>query len=77
MKKSKRIPIKAAKEFADKFEKDQVIILSWDKKTGSTWVTTYGKTKKDCEQAAHGGNEIKRMLNWPEELCNAKPSRSK
>lgn len=77
MRKSKRIPIKTAKEFANKFEKDQVIILSWDKATGTTWVTTYGKTKEDCIQAAKGGNRIKKMLSWPEELCNAKPSRLK
>lgn len=59
MKKSKRIPIKAAKEFANQYDKDQVIILCWDKETNSTWVTTYGKSKADCEQAAEGGNEIK------------------
>jgi len=77
MKKSKRIPIKAAKEFAKNFEKDQVIILTWDKKTNSTWVTTYGKSLKDCEQAANGGNEIKRLLKWPENKCNDIPNRIK
>ena len=77
MKKSERIPIKAAKEFASKYKKDQVIILSWDEETNSTWVTTYGKTIKDCEQAAKGGNEIKRLLKWPEEKCNEVPNRLK
>lgn len=40
-------------------------------------VTTYGKTISDCENAAEGGNAIKKLLGWPEELCNAKPKRSK
>lgn len=75
MKKSKKIPIKAAKEVADKFDKDQVIILSFDKENNTTTVTTYGKTVYDCGQAALAGNEIKRLLHWPEELCNDKPNR--
>ena len=77
MGKSKRIPIKAAKEFAKTYEKDQVIILCWDKQTNTTWVTTYGKSPEDCQQAADGGNEIKRQLNWPEKDCDAVPSRTK
>jgi hypothetical protein len=74
---SKKLPITAAKEIAKKYDKDQVIILAWDKTTGETWVTTYGKTIKDCEQAAEGGNNIKRFLGWPEEMCKAKPARIK
>lgn len=77
MKKSKRIPIKAAREFAKNYDKDQVIILAWDRETNSTWVTTYGKSLEDCDQAAQGGNEIKRLLNWPEEKCNDVPTRVK
>lgn len=75
---SKKMPIAAAKEIAKKYDKDQVIILTWDRKTGTTWVTTYGKTLVDCEQAAVGGNRIKKqILKWPDELCQDKPARAK
>lgn len=69
-----RIPIKAAKKFAQENECKQVIVLAWDGKR--THVVTYGETLKDCEQAAIGGNKIKReILHWPEELCKAQPRR--
>lgn len=77
MSESKRIPIAAAKHIADEFGKDQVIVVTWDKTTGTTWVTTYGKTVDECTQAAEGGNRVKRALGWPESLCSAKPARAK
>jgi hypothetical protein len=74
----KRIPIKLAKEYAEKAEQDQVIIFSFEKATGRTHVVTYGKTKLDCAQAAEGGNKLKRsFLKWPEELCTSLPARIK
>jgi hypothetical protein len=73
----KNIPIKAAKEIAAKFNKDMVIIVCWDKTHGRTHVTTYGKTLEDCIHAAEGGNLVKRAIGWPEEMCNAVPSRAK
>ena len=73
----KPIPIKTAKDIANTFDKDQVIIVTWDKTHGRTHVTTYGKTLEECAQAAEGGNQVKRALEWPEELCNAKPARLK
>jgi len=72
----KRITIAAAKQIADLFDKDQVIIIAFSKKDGKTWVTTYGRTVQDCEQAADGGNRLKRFMGWPEELCNAAPRRA-
>ncbi|MFA6159166.1 MAG: hypothetical protein WC763_06110 [Candidatus Paceibacterota bacterium] len=71
------IPISAAQRIADEFDKNQVIIVTWDAKHGKTHVTTYGRTKEECEQAAVGGNLVKRALGWPENLCNAKPVRTK
>lgn len=71
----KRIPIKAAKDVADKYNLKQVILCVWDGEL--THVVTYGKTLEDCSQAACGGNNIKRALGWPEELCQAEPSRVK
>lgn len=58
---SKSIPISAAREFAKNYEKDQVIVLSFSRSDGKTWVTTYGKTAEDCEQAALGGNKLKQV----------------
>lgn len=72
---SKAIPISAARDFAQKFDKDQVIVLSFSKVDGKTWVTTYGKTQEDCEQAAAGGNKLKKAMGWPDDLCQAKPAR--
>lgn len=74
----KRIPIKAAKDIAQKYDSDQVILITWNKKTGTTSVVTYGKTKDDCVQAANGGNLIKKkILGWPDDQCLATPARSK
>lgn len=71
----KRIPIRVAKDISQEFDQDEVIVVTWDSKTGTTHVVTYGKTKLDCEAAAEGGNRVKRALGWPEKLCNAKPAR--
>lgn len=72
----KDIPIEVAKSIAEEFDKNQVIIVTWDKVHGRTHVTTYGKTLEECQQAAKGGNLVKRALGWPDELCQAKPDRS-
>lgn len=74
---TKRIPIRAAKTIADEFSQDQVVVLTFDRATGMTHVVTYGKTLEDCKQAAEGGNRMKRLMGWPEELCNAKPARAR
>jgi hypothetical protein len=71
----KRIPIKAAREISAKYDLKQVIILAWDGKL--THVVTYGKTMEDCDQAAQGGNKMKKAFGWPESLCQAEPSRVK
>ncbi len=69
----KEVPISAAEEIAERFDKDQVIIATWDAKFGVTHITTFGKGKENKVQAAQGGNFIKMALDWPEELCNEKP----
>ncbi len=73
----KDIPISVAKEIAETFDKNQVIIVTWDKVHGKTHVTTYGKSLEECKQAAIGGNFIKKALGWPNELCNDVPDRIK
>lgn len=69
----KRIPIKAAKTLAEKYDLDQVIITAWDGER--MHVVTYGRSLEDCKQAAQGGNFVKKALGFPEELCNEVPSR--
>ena len=69
------IPISAAKQIADEYDWNQVIVVAWNKKTGTQHVTTYGKSKQDCKEAACGGNFVKRALGWPDELCHAEPER--
>lgn len=73
----KDIPIKAAREIAKAYDKSQVIILTFDKVHGKTHVTTYGRTVEDCRQAAEGGNKLKKVMGWPDELCHAKPARAR
>ncbi len=75
MGKYKRIPVTAAKEIAKKYDKDQVIVITWDKAHGMMHVTTYGKTVEDCKQAAEGGNKLKEVLGFPEVLCKTEPAR--
>ena len=69
----KRIPIAAAKRLAAQYGLSQVIIGAWDGER--THVVTYGKSLKDCEQAAKGGNLFKKAMGWPEEKCQDMPSR--
>lgn len=71
------VPVTAAKRIAKEFDKDQVIVVTWDAAHGKTHVTTYGKTVEECAQAAEGGNLVKRALGWPESLCDAAPPRVK
>ena len=71
----KRIPIQAAKNIGQEFGYTQVIITAFDKETGITSVATWGKSQSDCEQAAVGGNFVKKALGWPPEKCNDKPAR--
>jgi len=71
--KPKRIPIKAAKEVAEKLGLRQVILVAWDGE--ATHVITYGETEEDCAQAAIGGNKIKRAIGFPEEMTHEKPAR--
>lgn len=70
---AKRIPIAATKNIAKKYGQRQVILVTWDGKT--THVVTYGTSLTDCDQAATGGNTVKKWLGWPESLQHAVPSR--
>ena len=73
--KNKRIPIKVCKQISKDYGMSQVILLCYDKNDNRTHVVTYGKSVKDCKEAADGGNKLKKVLGWPEELCKAVPKR--
>lgn len=73
----KRIPISTAKRICEEYGYSQVIIHAFDIETGIQHVTTFGKSIEDCDNAAKGGNAIKKMLGWPDELCHDKPARIK
>jgi hypothetical protein len=69
----KRMPISSAKDIANKFDCKQVIIAAWDGER--THIVTYGKSAEDCDQAAQGGNLIKKAMGWPKSMLNDEPSR--
>lgn len=60
---SKRIPVAAAKEFAKKYGKDQVIVVCWDARSGKHWITTYGTDVRHCAMAEMGGDRIAKALD--------------
>ena len=70
----KKIAIAKAPEIAQ-LGYDEVIIVGANYETGTQSVCTYGKSQTACENAAIGGNTIKKLLNWPDEKCKAKPTR--
>lgn len=71
----RRIPIIEAKNIAKKYGQAQVIIVTWDKENGRTHVVTYGESLQDCDQAAKGGNVVKKALGFPDALCHEQPAR--
>jgi hypothetical protein len=72
----KPIPISTARYLSQKFEYPEIVIFAYNPKTGRQHVTTYGKTKAQCLDAAQAGNYLKKALGWPEEECNAQPDLS-
>lgn len=71
-----RIPIAAAKRIAIEYGYDQVVIFARAWRTeGREHVTTYGKTTEDCDVAARMGNQLKRVVGWPDSKCQDKPAR--
>lgn len=73
----KPIPINWAKKIAEDLGYTQVIIHGYDGNSGIQHVTTFGKSLADCDNAAKGGNVIKKLLGFPEEACKSVPPRIK
>ncbi len=72
---AKRITISVAKVLAERQGLRQVIIIALNADDDIMHVVTYGKTIEDCRLAAESGNNLKRHMGWPEELCSAVPAR--
>ena len=77
MKTGNRIPILDATRIGEKHGYSQVIIVAWDDQTGTTSVVTWGKSLKQSEEAAKGGNFVKKAMGWPDDMCQAEPARVK
>lgn len=71
-----KIPFEVAKEICEKYDEDQCIILTWNKKNNCTTVVTYGVGDSNSVQATNGGKEIKDFLQLKYET-NAIPDRFK
>lgn len=67
-----KLPIKAAEDVAKKYDQAQVILVTWDEKTGLTHTVSYGKNKKHCAQAAEGISLVREVLGFPPEMREAK-----
>ncbi len=56
------IPVSEAKDLAEKYGKDQVLIFAYDRESGRMHTTTYGKSAEDKLQAAQGGDRVAEIL---------------
>lgn len=63
-----RIPIKALKELSKKYNLSHVILFAHHPDSKDDHIVTYGKSVKDCSQAADFGNLIKDFMDWPKRL---------
>jgi len=63
------IPVSAAKEIADKYGVDQVVIIARKvDPNGREYVTTYGKDPNHCKIAAMMGDHLKyKVMGWEKE----------
>lgn len=56
------VPVKAAKEIAEKYDKAIVIVNTWDTTNGLLHTTTYGASEAQKLQAAKGGDIAAKAL---------------
>jgi len=58
----KPVPVESARQLAKDFDKDIVIVLTWDRKHNLMHTTTYGKEPADKISAANGGDIAAKAL---------------
>lgn len=66
------ITIKEAKQLREKLGYTHLVILGISSDC-TQHVTTHGKTSVQAKEAANMGNNLKKYLEWPLNLCNSKP----
>jgi hypothetical protein len=67
-----RIAIKEAKRIREELNLTHLVIFGIDKE-GIQHVCTHGGNLKQAKEAADCGNNLRKSLGWPDELCNAVP----
>ena len=68
----KEISIKEVKETREALGFQKIVILGIDNDF-KQHVVTHGNTTKDADIAAKLGNDLKKVLKWPDDICNIKP----
>ncbi len=66
------ITIKQTKEIREKLGLNGIVIFGYDENLNQH-VASHGKSGLDARQTAKFGNDLKKHLGWPKELCNTKP----
>jgi len=67
-----KIKISEAKKIREQFEFTHLVIFGIGK-DNRQHVATHGDTQAHAKEAAKLGDELKKLLNWPDHLCNSKP----
>ncbi|MEN6434172.1 MAG: hypothetical protein ABFD06_15170 [Smithella sp.] len=70
----KEITISMAEKISKETGYDEIVIFGYNPISKQQHVTTFGKTKEQCIDAAKAGNFLKKALGWPDELCKSKPN---
>jgi len=71
--KAKHIPISDVSAILSKHGLKQAVLVAWD--GHHTYVVTDGVDDHAADQAADGGNQVKRALGWPDNLCHSVSTR--
>lgn len=66
------IKISKAKEIRENLNLTHLVILGITE-DGQQHVATHGKSVLHAKQAAKLGNDLKKNIGWPDELCSSKP----
>jgi len=66
------ISIKEVKQIRENFGFTHLVILGISN-DGKHHVATHGKTVVQAKEAANIGNQLKKEIGWPQNLCNSKP----
>ncbi len=67
-----KIGIKHVKKIREDLNLDMIVIFGVSE-DGAQHVATHGRTVLDARIAAQNGNDLKKALHWPAELCADKP----